>query len=61
MTAETSPTIRNGCAGIRVSFRVSGDAPADTLREVVRQSVARSAVYDVVTNGVAVTIDVATR
>ena len=37
-----------------------GDAPADKLRELVEQSRARSAVYDVVTNGVPVTIQVDT-
>ena len=41
-------------------FTVKGDAPAEKLREIVEQSRARSAVYDVITNGVPVTIEVET-
>jgi uncharacterized OsmC-like protein len=51
---------RNGFAQIRVAFRVSGDAPAEKLREIVERAAARSAVYDMVTNGVPVALDVAT-
>jgi hypothetical protein len=39
---------------------VKGDAPADKLRELVEQSRARSAVYDILTNQVPVAIDVTT-
>jgi uncharacterized OsmC-like protein len=49
--------VRNGYEGIRVSFKLEGDDP-ERLRKVVAQSMARSAVYDIVTNGVPVTIDV---
>ncbi|HET9548088.1 MAG TPA: OsmC family protein [Desertimonas sp.] len=49
--------VRNGYQQIKVSFKLKGDDPAK-LREVVAQSTARSAVYDIVTNGVPVTIDV---
>lgn len=52
--------IRNGCSAIRVTFRVRGDADADALRAVVEQSRARSAVFDMVTNGVPVELDVTT-
>lgn len=52
-----SDEVRNGFEGIKVSFRLRGDDPVK-LREVVEQSRRRSAVYDVVTNGVPVTIDV---
>jgi len=52
--------VRNGYQGITVRFTIRGDAPADKLRELVEQSRARSAVYDVVTNGVPVTIQVDT-
>ncbi len=55
-----SDDIRNGYSQIRVRFDVTGDAPADKLREIVEQSRARSAVFDVLTNGVAIDIDVAT-
>jgi uncharacterized OsmC-like protein len=52
-----SGDVRNGYQGIRVSFRLRGDDP-EKLRKVVEQSRRRSAVYDVVTNGVPVSIDV---
>ena len=55
-----SDDVRNGYEQLRVSFTVKGDAPEDKLRALVDQRVARSAVYDVITNGVPVTIDVAT-
>jgi uncharacterized OsmC-like protein len=51
---------RNGFERIRVSFRVAGDAPEEKLREVVERAQQRSAVFDIVTNGVPVTVDVAT-
>ena len=52
--------VRNGYQNITVRFTVKGDAPAEKLREIVEQSTARSAVYDVITNHVPVTIDVDT-
>jgi uncharacterized OsmC-like protein len=52
--------VRNGFEGIRVVFHVKGAAEAEKLAALVQQSQARSAVYDVVTNGVPVTVDVAT-
>jgi uncharacterized OsmC-like protein len=51
---------RNGFERIGVAFRVTGDAPAEKLREVVERGKARSAVYDMVTNGVPVAVEVAT-
>ncbi|HSD76345.1 MAG TPA: OsmC family protein [Solirubrobacteraceae bacterium] len=51
---------RNGFERIRVSFRVKGDAPPEKLREVVARAQRRSAVYDMVTNGVPVAVDVET-
>jgi uncharacterized OsmC-like protein len=51
---------RNGFERIGVSFRVSGNAPEAKLREVVERAKARSAVYDMVTNGVPVAVEVAT-
>jgi uncharacterized OsmC-like protein len=50
---------RNGFERIHVSFRITGNAPADQLREVVERAAARSAVYDMVTNGVPVNVEVA--
>jgi uncharacterized OsmC-like protein len=55
-----NPAVRNGYQQITVRFTIKGDAPADKLRELVEQSRARSAVYDVITNGVPVTIEVDT-
>ena len=54
------PEVRNGYQQITVRFTITGDAPADKLRELVEQSRARSAVYDVITNHVPVTIQVDT-
>ena len=50
--------IRNGYQGIRVSFRIKGDAPEEDLKKLVFRSKDRSAVYDVITNGVPVDIEV---
>jgi uncharacterized OsmC-like protein len=55
-----SDEVRNGFTRIRVSFKVNGDAPAEKLREVVERAQARSAVYDIVTNGVPVEVGVVT-
>jgi len=52
-----SSEVRNGFQQIRVSFKVRGDDP-EKLRKVVEQSRMRSAVFDIITNGVPVTIDV---
>jgi uncharacterized OsmC-like protein len=49
---------RNGFERIRVSFRVEGDAPEEKLREVVERATRRSAVYDIVSNGVPVEVEV---
>jgi uncharacterized OsmC-like protein len=56
-----SNEVRNGYQGIRVSFLISGDATDEVLRGLIEQSRARSAVYDVLTNGVPVAIDVKTQ
>ena len=50
--------VRNGFQHVTVKFVVKGNAPEHVLREIVEQSRARSAVYDVITNGVDVDIDV---
>jgi uncharacterized OsmC-like protein len=52
------PDVRNGYQGVTVRFTVKGDAPAEKLREIVEQSRARSAVFDIITNQVPVTIEV---
>jgi uncharacterized OsmC-like protein len=55
-----SDTVRNGYEQIRLQIAVEGDAPAAVLAELVAQSRRRSAVYDVLTNGTDVQIDVIT-
>jgi uncharacterized OsmC-like protein len=50
--------VRNGYQQVTVKFVVKGDAPDEVLREIVEQSRRRSAVYDIITNGVPVDIDV---
>ncbi len=50
--------VRNGYQQVTVHFKVQGDAPAEKLAELVEQSRARSAVYDVITNSVPVSIEV---
>ena len=52
---------RNGFERIAVEFRVAGNAPAEKLREVVERARQRSAVYDMVTNGVPVALEVSAR
>jgi uncharacterized OsmC-like protein len=56
-----SDEVRNGYQGIRVSFRIAGNASEETLRGLVEQSRQRSAVYDVLTNGVPVDLRVEAR
>jgi uncharacterized OsmC-like protein len=51
---------RNGFEHINVAFRVTGNATEEKLREVVERARQRSAVYDMVTNGVPVAVEVAT-
>ena len=55
-----SREVRNGYQQIRVSFRIDADASPEKIRELVAQSQARSAVFDVITNQVPVTISVTT-
>ena len=54
------PTVRNGFHAVRAVFEVDGDADAVTLNSLLAQSRARSAVFDVLTAGTAVSIEVAT-
>ena len=51
--------VRNGFEQVRVTFHVRGDAAAEQLRAIVDQARQRSAVYDVLTHGVPVSVDVA--
>ena len=54
------PEVRNGYRQIRVSFVIEGDGTPEELASLVEQSRRRSAVYDVLTNGTDVVVDVTT-
>ena len=53
-----SGEVRNGYEKIRATFTIKGDAPAEKLRQIVEQSRARSAVFDILTNAVPVEITI---
>lgn len=55
-----SDELRNGFSGIRVRVGLKCDAPEEELREIVERAQARSAVHDMVSNGVPVAVEVAT-
>ncbi len=52
------PAVRNGFEGIRVRFDIDADASPDDIRALVAQSQKRSAVFDILTNPTAVTVEV---
>ena len=51
--------VRNGFQAIRVTFQVKGNAPPEKIREVVERARARSVVFDSITAGVPVSVDLA--
>ena len=51
--------VRNGYDAIKVTFKIDADASKQDIEAVVAQSQKRSAVYDVITNPVNVTVEVA--
>jgi uncharacterized OsmC-like protein len=53
-----SDDVRNGYEQVRIAFTIDADASPAKISEIVEQSRARSAVFDVLTNGVPVSIDV---
>ncbi|MGH8945526.1 MAG: OsmC family protein [Acidimicrobiia bacterium] len=53
------PTVRNGYQAIEMEVTIEGDASEEDLRGVVERSIARSAVYDMLTNGTSVAVGVA--
>ncbi len=53
------PTVRNGYQGIKARFEIEGEAGVEELRKIVERSISRSAVFDVLTNGVPVEIEIA--
>lgn len=50
--------VRNGFEAIRVGFKITGDAPTEKLQQIVEQSRAHSAVFDILTKGVPVLVAV---
>lgn len=53
------PDVRNGFSGVRVTFRAGVGTDVAALRRLVEQAQARSAVYDTLTRGTAITIGTA--
>ena len=51
---------RNGFERIRMTITIAGDAPAEKLRQVVQRGTDRSVVFDSITNGVPIAVDVVT-
>ncbi len=51
---------RNGFSAIRMTVTISGDAPAEKLRQVVQRGTDRSVVFDSIANGVPISVDVIT-
>jgi uncharacterized OsmC-like protein len=51
--------VRNGYDDIKVTFKIDADASKQDIEAIVAQSQKRSAVYDVITNPVNVTVEVA--
>ena len=49
--------VRNGYQGIRVVFDIDADASPEDIAAIVAQSQKRSAVYDIITNPTAVTVE----
>jgi hypothetical protein len=52
-----SNQIRNGFSAMRVGFTVKGDAPNAKLQEIVQQACSRSAVLDILRNGIPISIE----
>lgn len=53
-----SNDVRNGFERIGVEFHVEGDAPEAKLRDVMARAQQRSAVFDMISNGVPLVLDV---
>lgn len=51
-----SDEVRNGYQNISIRFEIEGDAPPEKLEQILDQARARSAVFDVLTNGVPVSV-----
>jgi uncharacterized OsmC-like protein len=55
-----APEVRNGFQQIRMTIRIAGNAPADKLRAVVERGIDRSVVFESITTGVPVNVEVVT-
>ena len=55
-----SREVRNGFQQIRMTIHIAGEASEEKLREVVQRGTDRSVVFDSITHGVPVTVDVVT-
>ena len=55
-----SKEVRNGFSVMRVGFTIKGDAPEAKLQEIVQQACARSAVLDILSNGIPVSVQTST-
>jgi uncharacterized OsmC-like protein len=53
------PDVRNGFDSIKVTYKIDADATPDEIKAIVAQSQKRSAVYDIITNPTAVSVEVA--
>jgi len=51
-----SDQVRNGYRDISIRFEIDGEATPEKLQQIVEQARARSAVFDVLTNGVPVSV-----
>ena len=51
-----SDEVRNGYSNISIRFEIEGDAPPEKLQQILDQARARSAVFDVLRNGVPVSV-----
>ena len=52
------PNVRNGFQELRVDFKIEGNATPEELAAIVEQSKARSAVFDIISNPVPVSVTV---
>jgi uncharacterized OsmC-like protein len=51
--------VRNGYDDIKVTFKIDADASKEDIEALVAQSQKRSAVYDIISNPVNITVEVA--
>lgn len=51
-----SDEVRNGYRNISIRFEIDGEAPSEKLQQILEQARARSAVFDVLTSGVPVSV-----